>query len=139
VTREAGRPPDPPDEGDEADDARAASGLEPSAADEAEDRALRAPGADGVDRELDALQAVDGPRTVDAWRAYFDTLEGAALLEAGRAANGIRFVRTLGAEGLPPKDVHAVLSALARRFAAAGVAPPSGGLYDWAKLSRADV
>jgi hypothetical protein len=118
-------------------------GLEPSAADEAEDRALRglradAPGAAEIDRELDALQASDGPRTVEAWRAYFDGLEGAALFEAGRAANGIRFVRTLGAEGLPPKDVHAVLAALARRFLAAGVAPPTGGLYDWSKLSHAD-
>jgi len=107
-----------------------AASVEPTAADEAEDRALGTD--DEVTRELAAL-VQDGatPRSVDEWRRVFAGLDGAALREVGMAANNARFVRRLQGEGLRPKDVHGVLIALAQRFAEVGQRGPDGGLYDW--------
>ncbi len=126
-----GTPPSPVHGAPEKED-EDTTGLEPGAADEAEDRAiakLRGPGLTSGGDDDDDDDA--GPHSLDEWRAHFATLDGEALWEKAMQANSIRFVRQLQTEGRSAAEVHQIFIALAQRFDALEQHGPEGGLYDW--------
>lgn len=66
------------------------------------------------------------PLTIDEWRAYISTLQGARLYSVAAAANNLGFVRQLQQEGFLAEDITDILRMFAEQCAAVGLAPPSG-------------
>lgn len=71
------------------------------------------------------------PQTIPEWLTYIDTLSGAALRSKALAANSLAFIRGMGAEGLTPDDIHAILVGFAKRLEADDQVLPgkADGLY----------
>jgi len=81
---------------------------------------------------------VNRPTTLNEWQEYVSTMAGAELRSQTIAANTIRFVRILLAEGFSIDDMEPLMMLFVRQLRATDTGVPHGGCYDLVTMALTD-
>jgi hypothetical protein len=77
------------------------------------------------------------PLTLEEWFDYIQTIPSDQILSKAKAANSLEFLRGMGAEGMSPSSIGAIIKAFVARMVELDIAVPSrydGALWDMSEL-----